>query len=167
MLVVIINKSFPVSCPAFLYRDPRTLSPPKIWRPVSERLNDSSQPFHTVGYSELQGIMGPEYVASAGGVWSHCQVLGFQEGPISIFASCIQTGPGKRLPGPNCTTSAQSLTLNLFAAPTQGPQVEDSREVHAFLPSRVCLSHSTWPFSGPRADQRSNLLPGCQLCVWL
>ena len=142
---------------------PRTPLQSNMWGFCCKRRNDSSRPFHTAGGSELQGPRGPG-----------CSV---STRPLEPVSGTRVPGGHRQHPGQmhpdlpwgeaaGCTTSAVTHP-HLSAVPEKWPQVEDSREMHAFLPSRVCLPYSTVPVVGPRSDQCCDLIPGCQLSVRL
>ena len=160
MLVVIINKLFPASCPASV--------PGLPYNQICEAFAVKDGMISLGPFTQKEAVnfrvLGAQDAASARGLWSQCLALGSREGTISTLARCIQTCPGERLPA---VPPLQSPTPHLSAVPEKWPQVEDSREMHAFLPSRVCLPHSTVPVVGPRSDQCCDLLPGCQLSVRL
>lgn len=75
-------------------------------------------------------VLGAQDVASARGLWSQCLAPGSREGTISIFASCIQTYPGERLPA---VPPLQSPTRISLQFPKNDPKLKTQGKCMPFF----------------------------------
>lgn len=93
-------------------------------------------------------VLGAQDVASARGLWSQCLAPGSQEGTISIFASCIQTYPGERLPA---VPPLQSPTRISLQFPKNDPKLKTQGKCMPFF--RAGFVCPTPPYQSLARDQ--------------
>ena len=75
-------------------------------------------------------VLGAQDVSSARGLWSQCLAPGSQEGTIGIFASCIQTYPGERLPAVPPLQSPTPISLQF---PKNDPKLKTQGKCMPFF----------------------------------